>query len=343
MFGYADNDIGNTIAEWHAKFAPEDQIRWNDAIRKLFREKKEKITLESRIRCKDGSYKWVLTRGKVSQRSAEGIVLRMIGIHSDITPRKIAEDELRTARDEAEQANLATAEFLSRMSHELRTPLNAILGFGQLLEQDTDTPLSQGQTEYVSQILSGGNHLLALVNEILDLSRIESGRLDVTIKSIELTPLINACVSQIKPLSSKRNISIAQEIDAVYNVQADYTRLKQVLLNLLSNAVKYNKYNGNILISCKATGGDLRISVQDTGYGIADEHLSKLFQPFERLPIANQVVEGSGIGLALAKNLVEAMQGEIGVNSMSGEGSTFWFELPLTAPDSSPQQARLID
>ena len=251
------------------------------------------------------------------------------GIVRDITQRKHTEADLLRAKEEAERANKAKSEFLSRMSHELRTPMNAILGFAQLLESDLTTPLTPYQAESVHEILHGGYHLLELINEVLDLARIESGRIDLSLEPVEPEPLIRECLALIQPLAKQRNINLTFTPAGGAFVQADRMRLRQVLLNLLSNSVKYNREGGSVHITCQAANDNhLRIAVQDTGQGIKADFLPRLFQPFERMESTYNNIEGTGIGLALAKKLTEAMGGAIGVESIFGEGSTFWVEFP---------------
>jgi PAS domain S-box-containing protein len=255
-----------------------------------------------------------------------GQPMYLVGISQDITDRKAAEDDLRAARETADAANLAKSEFLSRMSHELRTPLNAILGFAQLLEMD---PLEPSQLASVEHISRAGRHLLDLINEVLDISRIESGQLAVSLEPVSVAELVVELVDMIGPLASAGEIDIdALDVASPGFLLADRQRLKQVLLNLLSNAVKYNRQGGSVHIcSTTSAAGRVRLSVEDTGFGIAPELVPRLFRPFDRLGAETGPIDGTGMGLALSKGLVEAMGGTIGVASQPGAGSTFWVEL----------------
>lgn len=237
--------------------------------------------------------------------------------------------ELQNKVEEAERANQAKSDFLSRMSHELRTPLNAILGFGQVLLYD-NAKFTETQTDNVNEILSAGYHLLELINEILDLAKIESGKIDMSIGSVDLDELVNQCIPIIENMAESRNIEIEDHISGkALKVEADATRLKQVLLNLLSNAVKYNRANGKIILdSDVVANGYLRIRITDSGNGLTEDMIEKLFSPFERLDKESSI-EGTGIGLVISKHLIEMMGGTIGVESKRGKGCTFWFDIKM--------------
>jgi len=236
--------------------------------------------------------------------------------------------DLALATETAERANRAKSEFLSSMSHELRTPLNAIIGFGQLLDADGFPVTPEQRKEYTGHIVRAGNHLLSLINEILNLAQIESGRMTVSIESVQLGELFEDCETMIAPLGARRGIRVLFPALCKFGVKADRVRLKQVLLNLLSNAIKYNRDQGMVALACAGAGaGRVRISVQDTGIGLRPDQLESLFQPFNRLGQESGEVEGTGIGLVVTKRLVELMGGTIGVNSTPGVGSAFWIEL----------------
>jgi PAS domain S-box-containing protein len=240
--------------------------------------------------------------------------------------------ELETAREVADKANLAKSDFLSSMSHELRSPLNAILGFAQLMESGSP-PLLPTQKTSIDQILQAGWYLLQLINEILDLALIESGKLSLSLEPISLPDILLDCQAMMEPHAHKSGIRVSfPRFDSPCFVNADRTRLKQVLVNLLSNAIKYNGAAGTVDVTCRADSRQrLRISVQDTGQGLSADQCAQLFQPFNRLGQEASTAEGTGIGLVVSKRLVEAMGGAIGVESSVGVGSVFWFELDVAA------------
>ena len=286
---------------------------------------------------KDGSLFWaniVFT----SIRDHAGELRGFAKLTRDLTERNKVEAILTNARAVAETANLAKSDFLSSMSHELRSPLNAILGFAQLMESELPAP-TPSQSESIIQILNAGWYLLELINEVLDLATIESGKLSMSLEPVLLNDLLLECHSMVEPLAQRRNLRMLfPRSDAPYCVNADRTRIKQVLINLLSNAIKYNTPGGTVAVDCSANtaSGRVRITVTDTGAGLAPEKVAQLFQPFNRLGQETGGVEGTGIGLVVSKRLVELMTGIIGVESTVGKGSTFWVELPSTAPLTMP-------
>jgi PAS domain S-box-containing protein len=461
MLGYAGGELDARMTAWLRGIHPDDL----GAVRQALQDDPatwhavHTITLEFRLRCKDGSYKWVLCRATVVERDGMGKALRMIGIHSDISERKVAElklaaretllsailnstrqgfwfidkdgittdvnpsmcailgysreqllgrgigefaDEanaaifrrelrlrergasepyevalkrsdgrnvfclnipsllydlsgertgsvgiftdisdlknahrelaefntrLSLAREAAERANAAKSDFLSSMSHELRTPMNAIIGFAQMLEYDAE--LNEDQQDNVHEVLKAGRHLLHLINEVLDLAKIESGHVDLSLEPVALAAIVEECLQLIAPLAARRSLALQVDIPARLAVRADRVRLKQVLLNVLSNAVKYNREGGRITLCAEGAAPDrLRVLITDTGSGIEPERMGQLFQPFSRLGAEHGEVEGTGIGLTITRRLTELMGGQIGVTSEVGAGSTFWVELP---------------
>lgn len=451
MLGYAEGELEQTVDAWLKTVHPDDLPQVQANLQDYLTGRLSSYVIELRLRCKDGSYKWILCRGTVVERDGTGQPIRMIGIHSDINERKLAELQLalyremientgqaiflldiedgyrlsyvnqaaikhwgasreellswhlhdwdpdfdleqfadqfdktvggpgtlietehrlkdgcivpveiysnariiggkrytfgsfqdisarkkseaalHTAKEAAEHANQAKSDFLASMSHELRTPMNAILGFAQLMEGDaTCTP---DQRENLQQISKAGWHLLDLINEVLDLARIESGELNLTFEDIDITTTLSACLALISPLISQKQIVIQNHIDSPQpKIRADYLRLKQVLINLLSNAIKYNDDGGMVSINATEPGNDtLVISVRDTGRGMSTDQLARLFEPFTRFG-NTETVHGTGIGLSICKKLVERMNGEIQVSSTLNVGSDFSLILPLSS------------
>ena len=270
-------------------------------------------------------------------RDDYGDIIGYLLIGTDNTVRKGVESKLNAAMAAAEKANLAKTDFLSGMSHELRTPLNAILGFAQLVESSSPSP-TPSQKKNIDHILKAGWYLLELINEILDLARIESGKLILSSEPVSLAEVMLECRAMIDPQAQKRGIAVTfPQFESPCFVKVDRTRLKQILINLLFNAIKYNKPKGAVAVECSpASPGSIRISVRDTGAGLAPEQLAQLFQPFNRLGKDSSVEEGTGIGLVVTKRLVELMEGSIGVDSTLGVGSVFWIEFKLT---NAPQVA----
>lgn len=324
ILGYSTIDLESRK---FLEFIHPDDMPDTMEIMKLLEAQKEVINFTNRYKDKQGNYRFIEWRSVPVGKN-------IYAAARDITDRIKFEDEIKMARQEAEQANMAKSEFLSRMSHELRTPMNSILGFAQLMQM---SELNPGQKKGVNHIMKSGKHLLDLINEVLDISRIEAGRLSLSLEPVQVGNIITEMMDIVRPQANARKLTLellSSENNILF-VKSDKQRLKQVLLNLLNNAIKYNKPEGSVLISVEKAfqnGYDpalIRISVTDTGVGISKENIPKLFKPFERIGAEKTETEGTGLGLAVVKKIMDAVGGNVGVFSTAEEGSTFWIELPL--------------
>jgi PAS domain S-box-containing protein len=340
MLGYTREEmVGKPVWQF---VAADQQEQSRQAIRRKVSGEEPPAPFERDFLRRDGGYLILeIYDSLIFNRTGQVTGIRSVLL--DVTDRRLAEQllanevtererltvALRRSKEEAEKANRAKSEFLSRMSHELRTPLNAILGFAQLLEM---SPLDRDKREAVAQILKAGQHLLGLINEVLEISRIEAGRLSLSPEPVLITSAVQETLDLLTPMAVRRNILLCDEVGKERRryVMADQQRLKQVLLNLISNAIKYNSDDGTVTISSEEVDGSrLKVRVRDTGPGIKSDSQSKLFTPFERLGAEQTGVEGTGLGLALSKRLLEMMGGSIGVENNPDRGATFWMELPL--------------
>lgn len=298
---------------------------------------------EVRILRADGQLRWLRMR-RSPVRDVDGVIIRSAGTTEDITDRKSAESALRFAQSEADRANAAKNEFLSRMSHELRTPLNAVLGFAQLLEMDQ---LTESQADSVGYIMRGGRHLLALINDVLDIAGIEADRLELSIEPVHVGTALTDALVMVR--SQARDAGIELRLDdtgpaAQLYVQVDQRRLRQVLINLLSNAIKYNRRDGTVSVSAEEVGTrQVRLVVADSGIGIRSEHMDRLFVPFDRLGQQVSGIEGAGIGLALSQRLVSFMGGHFDAHSEFGSGSVFGVTLPRSDHVDQPVADAHVD
>ncbi len=349
LLGYRDVDDVVTSGEdklkiWRTHIYPEDLEKFDTAL-------SDHVSLhtafdvEYRLVNIHGEIRWVRARGKAIF-DEKGHLEVMSGSNMDITEVKRAEERVLQAKEMAERANKAKSQFLSSMSHELRTPLNAILGYTQLFAYDGN--LNEEQLGSLREIRKAGEHLLQLINDVLDLAKIESGNMTVSMEPVLLSRLIPECLTLTQPQADARAIKLnshLQNLDHLY-VIADHIRLKQVMLNLMSNAIKYNHVGGEVELSLhQPSPNRLRIQVKDTGRGIPLARQAEVFQPFNRLSAENSNIEGSGVGLVITKQLVEMMNGNLDFVSQENIGSTFWIDLPLAVDwdKSSAEKARRFD
>ncbi len=323
---------------WAAVLHPEDApacfAAWSRAVRTG-----ELFEAEYRLRRADGVYRWFLGRG-LPVRDRDGRVVKWLGTATDIDDRRRAVADLERAKRTAEAANRAKSEFLSRMSHELRTPLNAVLGFGQLLEMGSPTPRQRQQVE---QILKGGRYLLQLINEVLDLARIEAGRMQLSLEPVPVRQVCAEVCDLVRPLAQRHGVRVEAPCaaGADLHVRADSQRLKQVLLNLVANGVKYNHAHGSVSLSWEERpGGRVRLAVRDTGPGIPPDKRERLFSPFDRLGAEATAVEGTGLGLVVSRRLTEAMGGTLELAGPDGEGTTVFVDLPRADAPARPAASR---
>lgn len=322
----ADQIIGSSILE----ILPDDIIDWFKQFHQSLNCNAPFGQHEDQIITANGSTEWQHWATRAICNDA-GQVIEFQAVGTNTTERKVAELKIIEAKKVAEKANKIKSQFLSNMSHELRTPLNSIIGFSQLLESDTHTPLTDIQKDSISYIHQAGKHLLLLINEILDLSKIEAGQITLSLESIDLTKVIKECLPLIEASAQARNITLNVDIAAGEDkiINGDYLRIKQVILNLLSNAIKYNHENGHVDITLQTTQNFITLNVKDTGIGIKKDLIPLLFKPFNRLSAEPNAIEGTGIGLCITKNLIAQMDGKIGVESILNKGSHFWVTFPL--------------
>jgi PAS domain S-box-containing protein len=329
ILGY---DLSNPVHdEIEDLIHPDDLARVHEESAKIFTAPDTQLDLMYRVRHADG--RWVVLDTRAQAMVGEdGTTVGAVVVSRDVTDELEVEAEMHVAVEAAEQASKAKSDFLSRMSHELRTPLNSVLGFSQLLEMDD---LPDHHSEAVSHIMRAGRHLLNLIDEVLDIARIESGNLELLMEPVAIRQLLGGAIDLARPLAERGEISIVSDLELcpdTFHVLADRQRLLQVMLNLLSNAVKYNRPAGRMGVAVEALSSDrIRITVTDTGNGIRTEDLDRVFEPFDRLGAESSGVEGTGVGLTLSKYLVERMGGTIAVYSKVGEGTTFTVDLPTAA------------
>ncbi|MBI5966682.1 MAG: PAS domain-containing protein, partial [Deltaproteobacteria bacterium] len=333
MLGYEEHEIEKDFDEWNERVHPDDKGKMYREVQKYFRGETPQYVSEYRVLGKDNAYRWVLDRGKIISWTEDGKPLRVVGTHTDITERKRAEEELRQAKQAAEAANRAKSQFLANMSHEIRTPMNGIIGMTDLL---LETPLTPEQREYAETVRASADSLLKVINDILDHSKVEAGKLDFETLDFDLRTSVEDTIDMLRVKVNEKGLELACLIhhDVPSLLRGDPGRLRQVLLNLLDNAVKFTP-RGEVVIRVtleeeSETQATVRFAVSDTGIGIPQDRRHLLFQSFSQVDASmTRRYGGTGLGLAISKNIVEMMGGRLGVESEEGRGSTFWFTAVL--------------
>ena len=343
MLGYEDDEIGDSLDQVISLIHPDDKSAVLSEMDAYLARGEGLFQAEFRMGHKDGRTLWILSRGKIMNRDRDGRPLRVVGTHTDITLLKQAEQVMRD-KQMAVAASKAKSEFLSRMSHEIRTPLNAITGFAQLLQLKQDSErASPKEKMFVEQILQAGDHLMALINDVLDLQKVEAGVLTLHMEPMQLADEVRQTIGMLKPMADQKQVVLHNDVPDGLSVIADRQRLRQVLVNLGSNAIKYNRPSGTVHFHVDAASSPhvLQLHVSDTGHGISSDDLLRLFQPFERLGRETSSVEGTGLGLIITRSLVEAMGGSLGIQSTVGQGTSVTMALPLASRQRHPDSISL--
>jgi PAS domain S-box-containing protein len=338
LLGYDVESIVGTREFWGDHVHPEERSSFDAAKEEALQCGERGFEFEGRFLHGNGSWAWIHLLAQIECDEA-GSPLSCLAYVTDITDRREAEEATRAAHELAEKSNLAKSEFLSRMSHELRTPLHAILGFAQLLEMDD---LDDEQRTGIRQVLNGGRHLLQLIDEVLDISRIEAGGIRLSVEPVNVDEVVGEALDLIRPLAMEHAVSLGETTKSGLYVVADRHKLKQVLLNLMSNGVKYNRSGGYVRLHALAADERAYITVEDSGKGVPGNMLDQVFEPFDRLGAERSGIQGTGLGLALCKALMEAMEGTIGLESEPNQGTRFWIELPLIEFEAQEQEHQAV-
>ena len=344
IIGYADDELPNVLETWEQCLHPDDRSRVQAAISDYLAGRSHTYEIEFRMRHSDGSDRWILTRGQ-ARWDETGKPCRLAGSHTDITARRAASEELIRAKEAAEAASRTKSQFLAAISHELRTPLNAILGFSEILQDETFGQLNDRQARYVGHTLTSGQHLLELINDVLDLSKIEAGHISLDPVPCDVSLALAAACSILRTLAEKKGLTLDLEVETGLDpVWADPSRLKQVLYNLLSNAIKFTPPGGNVYLGARRLPGVLELWVRDSGIGLNAQHLERIWGEFEQVDSSyTREQQGSGLGLALSRRLIEMHHGRIWAESPGeGQGSTFFVHLPGGVPETA-NPARLME